>query len=95
MFNFFNEIKSKFDLAVEGINEYKIINISNKILYVEGQKGIIAITDSLINFKVYHAVITIYGNNLKVKECTNDTLAICGEILKVEKQWLKVIFFIN
>ena len=87
MFNFFNEIKSKFDKTMQDINEYRIINISNKLIYIEGQKGIITISDTLINFKVYHDVITVLGSNLKVKECTSDTLAICGDIIKVEKQW--------
>ena len=86
MFNFFNEIKDKFDDSLEKLNDYKVINISGKILYVEGQKGLITISENLINFKVYKGVITVEGKNLKMKECTSNTLSISGEIIKVEKQ---------
>lgn len=88
MFNFFNEIKDKFDDSLEKLNDYKVINISGKILYVEGQKGLITISENLINFKVYKGVVTVEGKNLKMKECTSNTLAISGEIIKVEKQWI-------
>ena len=86
MFNFFNEIKDKFDDSLEKLNDYKVINISGKILYVEGQKGLITISENLINFKVYKGVVTVEGKNLKMKECTSNTLSISGEIIKVEKQ---------
>ena len=88
MFNFFNEIKDKFDDSLEKLNDYKVVNISGKILYVEGQKGLITISENLINFKVYKGVVTVEGKNLKMKECTSNTLAISGEIIKVEKQWI-------
>ena len=40
MFNFFGELKR--DIGVK-VDEFHIINISNKLLYVEGHKGLTAL----------------------------------------------------
>ena len=84
MFNFFNEIAFDFGLEVEGINSFNLINMSNKLLYVEGQKGVLFVGEDVISFKVKKGAVSVYGENLKLRRITKTTLAIVGNIKKVE-----------
>ena len=78
MFNFFGEIKK--DLKVD---EFHIINISNRILYVEGHRGIKMITKSLVVFKVKNGSVEVEGEGLNLSELTENTLKISGEIKRI------------
>ena len=83
MFNFFNEIKQvnkKFDLT----GGYNLVNVSGKIIYVEGHKGINVISKEIISFKVKNGRIIVEGENLILSELTEDTIKITGIIKKVE-----------
>ena len=78
MFNFFGEIKK--DLKVD---EFHIINISNRILYVEGHRGIKTLTKSLVVFRVKNGSVEVEGEGLKLSELTENTLKISGEIKRI------------
>ncbi len=78
MFNFFGEIKK--DLKVD---EFHIINISNRILYVEGHRGIKMLTKSLVVFKVKNGSVEVEGEGLNLSELTENTLKISGEIKRI------------
>ena len=78
MFNFFGEIKK--DLKVD---EFHIINISNRILYVEGHRGIKMLTKSLVVFKVKNGSVGVEGEGLNLSELTENTLKISGEIKRI------------
>ena len=78
MFNFFGEIKK--DLKVD---EFHIINISNRILYVEGHRGIKTLTKSLVVFKVKNGSVEVEGEGLNLSELTENTLKISGEIKRI------------
>lgn len=78
MFNFFGEIKK--DLKVD---EFHIINISNRILYVEGHRGIKTFTKSLVVFKVKNGSVEVEGEGLNLSELTENTLKISGEIKRI------------
>ena len=85
MFNFFDEIKnkvSKIDTTLLG--EYTIVNISGKILYVEGHKGLTTLSKELIIFKVKNGRVVIEGKELILDELSENTLKIVGNIKKVE-----------
>ncbi len=79
MFNFFGEIKSKVD-----VDSFHIINISNKLIYIEGQRGLLTLSTEQISFKVKSGVFIVDGQNLSLAELTENTIKIAGKIKKVE-----------
>ena len=83
MFNFFSEIKKELKLQdFEG--GYNIVNLNGKAIYIEGQKGLISLSDAQIMVKVKEKIISVIGNDLKLKEITKETISIIGEITKTE-----------
>ena len=85
MFNFFNEIKDKGQLNnPEFLNSYNIVNMSGKLLYVEGHSGVTVISKDLIAFKIKKGRVVVEGNEFIVKELTENTLLVQGEIKKTE-----------
>ena len=83
MFNFFSEIKKELKLPnIDG--GYNIVNINGNAVYVEGQKGLVSLSDSQIIFKVKNKIITVLGSNLSLKEMSLETLSIVGVINKIE-----------
>lgn len=86
MFNFFDEIKGNLKKIDQNIlNSYNLINLSGKILYVEGHLGLTILTDSLIAFKVKKGRIEVSGNDLVLSELSQNTMKIEGNIKKVEE----------
>lgn len=86
MFNFFDEIKGNLKKIDRNIlNSYNLINLSGKILYVEGHLGLTILTDSLIAFKVKKGRIEVSGSDLVLSELSQNTMKIEGNIKKVEE----------
>ncbi len=83
MFNFFSEIKKELKLPSLDSN-YQMVNINGNILYVEGHKGLINLSDELIMFKTKNKIISVSGKDLKLKILSSTTLSIMGEIESVE-----------
>lgn len=84
MFNFFNELILDYGLENSQINDFNIINISNKLIYIEGQKGVFSISDTKICIKVKKYKINIIGDSLVIKRITENTLVIVGKITRIE-----------
>lgn len=83
MFNFFNEVKQGVkDFQFTG--GYNLVNISGKVVYVEGHKGIVTISKELMIFKVKDGRITIQGKDMILAELSENTLKISGIIKIVE-----------
>lgn len=83
MFNFFDELKKS--LKNENlVDRYNIVNVSGKILYVEGHTGICQLSKEVISFKVKGGVVIVEGKGLILNELMEKTLKITGEIKKVE-----------
>lgn len=86
VFNFFDEIKRKMsEIDYNLINSYNIVNMSGKLLYVEGHCGLTIITDEMVAFKVKDGRFVIEGKDFYIKELTENTLLLQGSIIKVEK----------
>ena len=83
MFNFFNEIKSSLK-KVEKLDNFHLINISNRMLYVEGHRGLLTLTKELVSFKIRGGVIMVEGDGLYLLELTENTIKISGNIKKME-----------
>ncbi len=85
MFNFFDEIKkSASKLEPNVFNSYNLVNISGKILYVEGHCGLCTLSSELIAFKVKNGRVVVEGKDLLLNELTENTMKIVGEIVRVE-----------
>ncbi len=85
MFNFFEEIKKGVSgLQPNLLNSYNIINISGKILYIEGHTGLTTLSKEMISFKIKNGRIVVEGKNMILQELTDNTMKIVGEIVKVE-----------
>ncbi|MBO5884999.1 MAG: YabP/YqfC family sporulation protein [Clostridia bacterium] len=84
MFNFFNEIISDYGLENNLLNSFNIINMSNKIVYIEGQKGLFSISSTKISILVKNLKINILGENLVVKKITETTITVMGKIKQIE-----------
>lgn len=84
MFNFFEQIKNDLRLDGSMFENFNLINMSNKLVYVEGHRGVFLISDDCISFKIKKGIVLVCGNNLVLKKITKTTLVIQGEIKKVE-----------
>ena len=85
VFNFFDEIKNKITgIDHNFLNDYNIVNISGKILYVEGHQGLTIITSSQLAFKIKKGRVVIDGENFVLNELTDNTILLYGKINKVE-----------
>lgn len=85
MFNFFNEIKNKASgIDYNLLNEYNIINLSGKLLYVEGHQGVTIISSDMVAFKIKKGRVVVEGKELVLSELTSNTLLLQGVIIKVE-----------
>lgn len=84
MFNFFKEISEKIDFDHDLINEFNIVNMSGKALYVEGHKGVTSISSEMVAFKIKRGRVVIEGDKLTLKELSQNTILLQGKIKKVE-----------
>lgn len=83
MFNFFDEIKScvkKLDIK----NKYNIVNISSKIVYIEGHKGLLKLSKEHVKLALKYGSINIYGKDMILQELFEDCVKISGFIEKTE-----------
>ena len=84
MFNFFSELVADFGLEIDKLNSFNIVNMSNKLVYIEGQKGVVKIGSVSMSIRVKGGVIVVFGQNLKLKKITGTTVCIVGKIEGIE-----------
>ncbi len=85
MFNFFEEIKKSISkIEPQILSSYNMINISGRILYVEGHLGLTLLSKETITFKVKKGRAIVEGEDLTLAELTDSTIKITGIIKKVE-----------
>ncbi|MBO5394434.1 MAG: hypothetical protein J6A28_00820 [Clostridia bacterium] len=86
MFNFFDEIKAKMGIKDDALYDYNIVNVSGRLLYAEGHKGLVVLSDRQIVFKLKSGQAVVEGSGLILAELAQNTLFIKGKITKVELQ---------
>lgn len=84
IFNFFSELKTKCNFPQDVVVPYNIVNIGGQIVYVEGHRGLLELSDATISCKLKTGYVEIKGNNLFVRELTQNTILIEGKIYKTE-----------
>lgn len=85
MFNFFDELKAKYDKCINKISPYQMVMMGDFLLYFEGELTIMTLTTESIVFKVKGGVCTVSGKGLQIKDITSNTLTIIGKIETVER----------
>ena len=85
MFNFFNELKKTLShYSPQIIDSYHLVNVSGKMLYIEGHLGLISLSKESIKLKIKNGCVIIEGEGLILSELTDSTMKIVGNIKKTE-----------
>ncbi|MBR5012442.1 MAG: YabP/YqfC family sporulation protein [Clostridia bacterium] len=84
IFNFFSELKEKCGVKLEQVVPYNIVNIGGEIVYIEGHKGLLKLSSETISCKLRSGYVEVKGNNMFLKELTENTILIRGKIYKTE-----------
>jgi len=85
MFNFFTELKNKYGSVLNKVNNYQMVMVGDNFLYVEGHLGLMTLSNDVVVFKIPNGVITVTGEKLKIKDISDKTLSIIGNIRAVER----------
>lgn len=86
MFNFFDEIKKSSKGVKEKLfDEFNLINVGGRLLYIEGHKGLVTLSKELVSFKVSGGVVIVEGKDMMLDELSENTIKIVGKIKKVEQ----------
>lgn len=83
MFNFFEELKKNIK-ELNKLDNFNIINLSNKIIYAEGHMGLVTLSKDVIVFKVKGGRVVVEGSDMFLVELTENTIKISGNIKKLE-----------
>ncbi len=78
----FREIEKLMNSA-DGSANFRVINLGGKSLYVEGIKCVVSLGESEVVFQLKKQLLTICGNNLKVKYLDKSSCVLEGEIYSV------------
>lgn len=84
MFNFFDDLKKEFKFQPNALMAFNLVMVSNSLIYLEGHKGLLKLSDDNVCVRVKKGVVCVLGKNLKIAEMTQKTIAISGEISKIE-----------
>lgn len=68
------------------INAFNVNLLSNTDCVVEGARGIIEYTQNTVILNGDKFLFAIYGDNLEIKNLTNEFISITGDIKKIEYQ---------
>ncbi len=68
-------------------NNYRIVNLSGKNLYIEGIKSVICFGLEEMRFQLKNKQLIVLGRALKVRYLDKTTCVLCGEISSVVVQW--------
>ena len=85
MFSFFSEMLEKSGIEKDSVLKgFRVVNLSNKMLYVEGFLKIVTFETDVINLKMKKGMFKICGENLFIKNLNINTILICGKIVSTE-----------
>lgn len=83
-FNFFSELKQKFQVSdLSPFCQFVMIDFFS--LYIEGVVDILSISETEIDIRAKKTKIRVGGENLEVVELEDKTLLIRGKIFGVNK----------
>lgn len=65
------------------LKEYRYTNIGGKMIYLEGQRGIVNLSNDEISFKLKSKTFTIKGTDLFIKYYDDSTALVYGNIVSL------------
>ena len=83
MFNFFDEIKAGMK-EINLYNQFNIVNVSGKMVYVEGHKGLALLSKEKISLNLKKGSVLVEGEELVLRELYDECVKISGKIKKIE-----------
>lgn len=89
MFSLINEFLNDFDFKTSTVSKngaFKYVNFNNEVFYLQNFKDIISFSNEQIIIKLFSGEISIFGENLKLKEISHKFVCIQGKINKIEVQ---------
>ena len=85
MFSFFSDIIEKIGLEESSVLDgFRLVNFSNRAVYLEGFIKIVTFENTNISFKMKKGVLKINGEDLVIKNLNTNTVLVCGNIGQVE-----------
>ncbi len=84
MFNFFLELKSKYQCIKNKVCPYKVVALGNYLVYIEGKLSVMLFEKENIVIRVLDGVITVRGDQLEIKDITENSISIVGKICSWE-----------
>ena len=63
---------------------YRIINLGGNSLYVEGIKSVVFFAEEEMRFQLKKQMLSVKGNQLKIKYLDKSTCVVIGNIIAVE-----------
>ena len=87
MFNFLDDIEKLTKLPFQILKDgFRIINYSNKCVYIENYKKILSFSKEEITIKISKGILTVSGKCLTISGLNISSIIIQGDItlLKVE-----------
>ena len=85
MFSFFSDILERTGLETSCVLDgFRLVNFSNKAVYLEGFLKIITFENTNISFKMKKGILKINGEDLIIKNLNSNTVLVCGSIGLVE-----------
>ncbi len=85
MFSFFSEVAEMSGLPLEILtNGFRVINFSNKAVYIENFKSILQFQTTEIGLKMKKGMMKVLGQDLVIKNLNENTVLVVGKIEKVE-----------
>lgn len=80
-----NRIAESFELPKEVLLDIpKLRILGNNELYLENHKGIVEYTSEIIRINIKNGLVKVNGSNLHVKEISNESVLILGDITSLE-----------
>lgn len=85
MFSFFSDIIAKIGLEESSVLDgFRLVNFSNRAVYLEGFIKIVTFENTNISFKMKKGILKINGEDLVIKNLNTNTVLVCGNIGQVE-----------
>jgi sporulation protein YqfC len=82
--NFLTEISETAGLPIkETLNGYTYTVVSGRACYIARHDGMVRFSEECIAFRVGRERLSVFGENLTVKDMTRDDATVCGRILSV------------
>ena len=72
--------------SADASNEYRVVNLGGKSVYIEGIKSVVKLDSQEMIFQMKSCALLVLGNDMKIKYLDKTTCVILGSIKSVSCQ---------